>query len=195
METNVRNYTDQELLDKATSLKSFEGIPSGYWLYFVRSNENASNKFDDKVYFWEGDKCIGVSSCTTNSGTYGLKNFLKWNKKGTAVLASNNWYYDTWAKGMHKGKMKGWVQTLRKVLVYRDNNLNDIAEQIGEPEWGFFGINIHTVTYGLENILKSLIGGWSVGCMVLNDTSVYRKMIADSQKHQEKLTIVLIDEF
>ena len=36
--TNVKNYTDQQLLERVMKLKSFKFIPAGMWLLFVRSN-------------------------------------------------------------------------------------------------------------------------------------------------------------
>ena len=46
--SNVKNYTDKQLLDRVMSLKSFTFIPAGLWLLFVRSNEDQNNVFDDK---------------------------------------------------------------------------------------------------------------------------------------------------
>ena len=122
--TNVRAYTDKELLDKIKTVDGYTHTPKGYYMIFVRSNEDAANKFDDKVYLFKGHKFIDVTSCTTNSGTYGLLNFSKWNKKGTALLKSNQAYYNCWKQGWHKKRMRAWVQTAGRVIVSRDNNKN-----------------------------------------------------------------------
>ena len=106
----VRAYTDKQLLDKVISLSTFNGIPKGYWLLGVRSNEDEPDKYDDKVYLYYGTKFIMVTSCTTNPGKYGLLNFKEWNSQGVAVIKSNMWHYDLWKPGIHKGKMKALVQ-------------------------------------------------------------------------------------
>ena len=195
MKTNVRTYEDHELLNHVKNIEGYEGIPNDYWMIFVRSNEDETNSFDDKCYIFKGEIFQTVTSCTTNSGSYGLKNFFKWRKEGVAVLSSNRWYVKTWENGLHKGRMKAWVQTLKKVLVYRDNDKDGKSEQLGTPEWGFFGINIHTVTYGLADIVKTQINGWSVGCLVFNVTKKYRSILKEIQDYQTDLTVVLIDEF
>ena len=52
--TNVRSYTDKELLDKIKTVDGYTHTPTNYYMIFVRSNEDAPNKFDDKVYLFKG---------------------------------------------------------------------------------------------------------------------------------------------
>ena len=88
----VKSYSDSQLLDRVKSIKSFKGIPEGYWILGVRSNEDEPNKFDDKFYIWNGEKFITMTSGTTNPGTPILEGgFLKYNKVGAAVLKSDEW--------------------------------------------------------------------------------------------------------
>ncbi len=196
-DNNVRSYTDEQILNRVKEMNSFVHIPQGYWFCFIRSNEDAYNKFDDKAYMFKGETFIGVTSCTTNSGAYGLKNFRKWNKHGAALLKADMWYYTAWMRGMHKGKMQAWRQTGAKVAVYRDSNGDHRTDAVGKVYWGYFGINIHTVSYNsLANIVKRYIGGWSVGCMVLNATRIYRKFLSLVDKSEQKeMTACVLTEF
>ena len=95
MSSNVRSYTANELLAKVSTLPSFKGYPETYWCLFVRSNEDATDKFDDKMYLFRGSKFVLVTSCTTNKGN-----------KGTGVVCANTWNYGAWQIGKHKGKVK-----------------------------------------------------------------------------------------
>ena len=45
----VRAYTDKQLLEKVISLSTFNGIPKGYWLLGVRSNEDEPDKFRMRI--------------------------------------------------------------------------------------------------------------------------------------------------
>ena len=47
--TNVRSYTDIELLEKVKLVRNYKGIPGTYWILAVRSNEDETDKFDDKL--------------------------------------------------------------------------------------------------------------------------------------------------
>ena len=46
--SNVKNYTDKQLLDRVKLMINYKDIPSGYWILGVRSNEDQANVFDDK---------------------------------------------------------------------------------------------------------------------------------------------------
>ena len=50
--TKVRSYTDKQLLDKVKSLDTFKGLPAGYWILGIRSNEDVFDTFDDKFYLY-----------------------------------------------------------------------------------------------------------------------------------------------
>lgn len=195
---NVRSYTDNELLTKVSKLPSFKGFPSGYWLLGVRSNEDKSDSYDDKFYLFKNKTFIMVTSGTTNPGKWGLLNFEKYNSQGCAVVKAEEWYYDLWGNGLHKGKMKALVQ-MTDILFFRDNNKNLKSEEIGKIFKGRIGINFHTCTYEKEpSILKKFIGWtigrWSEGCQVANVAEDYYKII-NLVASQYRTTYCLIKEF
>ena len=205
METNVRKYTDKQLLDRVKSLEGFEYIPTGRWIIGVRSNEDASNNYDDKFYEYEGEEFIRVLTGTTNAGAGILKGgFLKYNKYGCAILKADEWYYNVWQWGFHRGKMTALRQLGAKVKVFRDGNLNGKSEEIGEETRGFYGINYHTNTYNFSPrnlaIVKMFIGNWSAGCQVINDRKQYLEQMtwyrnAYLDETQKYVTYVLLNEF
>lgn len=202
MKTNVRSYTDVELIERAKQTQGFKGFPEGYWLYGIRSNEDEPNKFDDKIYLFKGDKFAGVvTSATTNCGTPALKGFEKYNSTGAFVLKSDFWHHDMWTPFnadktpfKHKGKIIALGQA-KPVVGYRDGNKNDKSEELGDPVKGWFGINFHPSSYNLwSKIVGAEIGWWSAGCQVVNDLSKYRQ-IMDKVKNQKRVTYLLINEF
>lgn len=203
--TNVKKYTNKQLLDRVKSLDSFEKIPKGRWIIGVRSNEDATNEYDDKFYEFEKTKFIRVLTGTTNAGAGILKGgFRKYNKKGTAILKADEWYHNVWQWGYHRGKMTALRQVGSKVKVFRDGNLNGKAEEIGEMTSGWYGINYHTNTYdfSLRNlkIVKLFINNWSAGCQVINDREEYLEQMtwyrnAYIEDRQKYITYCLLNEF
>lgn len=194
----VKAYTDKQLLDRVSSLKTYNGIPKGYWLLGVRSNEDTPDVYDDKMYLFNGTKFVMVTSCTTNPGKYGLLNFKEWNSQGVAVIKSDMWHYDLWRPGIHKGKMKALVQNTN-VAYYRDNDKDLKSEEIGKIHYGMIGINFHGNTYHNDtNIFKKIftwiIGKWAIGCQVCNNMFDYYKII-DTVYSQKTITYCLINEF
>lgn len=192
--SNVRNYTDKELLDRVKSLPSCAYIPKGYWLLGVQSNEDEFNVFDDKFYLFRGHKFILVTNGTTNAGLSGLKGYERYNKKGCAVIKTNEWYYNLWEYGLHRGRMPALRQR-KPIKYFRDWNKNQKAEQIGEVYEGIIGINFHTVIYGHNpGFWRRLVGGWSVGCQVANIVKTYYRIL-DLCRTQDTVSYCLIDEF
>lgn len=189
----VRSYTDEELLKRAASMPDFEEFPVGYWILGVRSKADTPDGYDDKFYIYKGVEFVTVTTGSTNSGVYGLLNFKKWNRRGTAVVKSNEWYYDLWKPGSHKGKMKALVQNT-KIKVYRDNNMDDKNDETGEIYEGYYGINFHTITYKLINFIRHSIGVWSVGCQTPNKTKDYYRIL-DLVYKQKTITYCLLKEF
>ena len=201
----VRKYTDDELLSKVKTLSNFKGIPNERWILGVRSKHDLTNKFDDKFYFYEGEKFIDVMTGTTNAGlTYLKGGFKTYNKLGCAILKSDEWFYNVWQFGLHRGKMKALRQVGAKVKIYRDNDLDGKAEEIGDIYSGWFGINFHTNTYDFskENlkIKKTDINNWSAGCQVANDREKYAEQMsyfefALKNGTQKFVSYCLINEF
>lgn len=181
--TNVRKYTDVELLDRVKTLKGFKGIPDTYWILGVRSNEDETDKFDDKCYLFRGSKFVLVTSCTTNKGN-----------KGTGVVCANVWNYGAWQIGKHKGKVKAGIQ--RVGFPYQRDFTNDgKTNPTTEIKTDIRGFNFHPADHDINrNIVKTNIGGWSEGCFVLNDIPTYLKII-NLLETQKIWSMVIVDEF
>ena len=192
--SNVKSYTDKQILDRVKSLKSFKGIPQGYWIVGVRSNEDAPNKYDDKFYLFNGEQFVKVVTGTTNPGTPILQGgYLKYNKVGAAVVKADEVYYDVWKFGLHQGKMPA-LRQIGNFIVYRDGDKDGKSEEIGAPIVGSgYGINFHTCSY-LDKVVGENIGGWSAGCQVVNNTEQYY-MIINLIKNQNRITYCLLNEF
>lgn len=187
--TTVRSFTDKELLERAMSVEGFKGFPPGRFIIGVRSKKKAFNVYDDKFFEYENIKnattndisamkFIRVLTGTTEPGGSILKKgWRKFNKYGAAILASDKWYYNLWQYGLHNGKMPALKQVGSQVSVFRDGDDDEIAEELGKPISGWYGINYHTNTYDFSKASKSIIswfiGGWSAGCQVVNAREQY----------------------
>jgi hypothetical protein len=202
---SVKSYSDDQLLSRVKALSSFVKIPSGRWIIGVRSNEDYTDKFDDKFYEYEGETFLRVLSGTTNPGASILKGgFKSYNSKGAAVVKADEWYYDLWKYGLHKGKMPALLQLGSKVKIYRDGDQDGKSEEIGGIERGWYGINFHTNTYDFSEpnlkVKKDSVSGWSAGCQVSNDRVKYAEMMEYYSKAlkngtQTHVSYVLLNEF
>lgn len=194
--SNVKSYTANQLLNRVKNLPSFKGFPKTFWILGVRSNEDQPDAFDDKFYLFRGEQFIMVANGTTNAGRSILAGkFKTYNQMGAAVVKANEWYYNVWRSGKHKGKMNALVQTGGKIKFYRDGNMNAKAEELGTLFEGYIGINFHASTYDFSKpITKALIGEWSAGCQVVANNMEYKKII-DYCYPQWTTTYCLIDEF
>lgn len=192
---NVRNYTDKEILDRIKSLPSFKAIPTAKYIVGIRSNEDATNKFDDKFYMFEGEKFIDVTTGTTNPGAPILEGgFLKYNKAGAAVVKADTWYYDVWAYGLHMNRMPA-LRQVGKITVHRDGDKDGKSEELGAPITGLYGINFHAATYNSDfKGIQENIGEWSAGCQVVNDKQEHLRWV-EMLKAQPRVSYVLLNEF
>lgn len=192
----VKSYTDKQLLDRVRSLPSYQYIPKGYWFCFVRSNEDRPDVFDDKCYLFKGEKFIEVTSCTTNPGLKGLRNYQNYNPKGTFVAKSDQWNMKVWKMGLHRGKMIA-LRQVRKMFGFRDRNRNNKSEENGVVDCGLFGINFHCIDYKLRRgYWRRFIGGWSVGCFVLNHVDTYKRFFnLFKSAGQSEFSFCLLKEF
>lgn len=190
----VRPYTDDQLLSHCRSLKSFIDFPHNYWILGVQSNEDAYDLFDDKFYLYHAGTFIMVLTGTTNAGSKALLNYKKYNRLGTAIIKTDEWYYGIWRIGLHKKRMVALKQ-IRPILHYRDGNRNRKSEQSGKLYNKLIGVEFHTATYtGTPGFVRKLIGGWSAGCQVANEIDKYYKVIK-LVKSQESVSYCLIKEF
>lgn len=193
-DNKVKSYTDSQLLTRCESVSGFKAFPKDYWILGVRSNEDSANLFDDKFYIFKGREFIMVTSGTTNPGKKALFGFQKYNPKGAAVIKSNQWYYDVWKVGLHRGAMKA-LRQVKNMLFYRDGDKDLRSEEVGPVYRGMIGLNFHTISYNrFTNLILKYIGGWSAGCQVANNVDDYYK-IMKLVKKQKIVTYCLIKEF
>lgn len=189
--SNVRTYTDQQILNKVRACPSFRGFPKGYWLVGVRSNEDAFNRFDDKFYCFKGDQFIATWKCTTNAGTDMLS---PTNPRGEAVLKTGDIYYDSHERRLHRGKVMAYCQ--RRVLpLHRDGDRDRKTEELGTARLEIVGINIHPASYQIGSRAERLaIQGWSQGCQVFAIREDFDDFM-DMTEGQPTLTYSLLPEW
>jgi len=194
--TNVRSYTDTQLIDRVESLSTFRGWVKGKYDIWVRSSEDEYNRFDDKVYsfecFEDGErpKFIMVCSGTTNAGSQGLKNFEKYNRLGCAVMKSDVIVYKSHQLGKHKGKYWAYVQSYSVGFpYYRDNNKDNKSDEVGRVYRNRIGANCHKA-----GDYSTQIGGWSVACLVRNIKKQYLKWMKWMDKNQY-LNVAILKEW
>lgn len=189
----VKNYTDAQLLNKVKSLPSFKQFPNEYWILGVQSQEDTFNVFDDKFYIFKGQQFIMVTSGTTNAGKNGLMNYNTYNAEGVAVIKTNEFYYNVWKFGLHRGKMEA-LRQVKPFLISRDGDKDQkIEEGLSLPV--MCGINFHSNTYDLtQTEIKEIIGGWSLGCQVVNNKKKYLEII-ELLKPQKLVSYCLLKEF
>ncbi len=185
----MKNYTSEEIINQMKSLGY--KIPK-FHLVGIRSKNSVPDKFDDLFYIFENYGIIdGPFWCTTNPGKHWLNNLL--NPRGAALLKPGQ-YLDAWKVGQHQGKYTALVQA-KPVTVYRDKDLDDLAEITDYEETGLFGINIHRANDKLTSIL---IGKWSAGCQVLASPTDFSRLMSRVGFHSHDhnfYTYTLLDEF
>lgn len=187
MKSNVKSYSDAQILGQVATANGFNpsvgdsGYPTNYWFVGIRSNEDAFNTNDDKIYIFKGKTFIDVYRGTTNAGNDLLK---PTNRAGEAILSSGYMLYDAWMRGFHRGKVLAYIQH-KQVPVHRDNDRDRKAEELGKPIWGMYGINIHPQSYVKGSIIeREFINGWSLGCINFAVRSEFDKVmrLTESQK-------------
>jgi len=191
--TKVKSYTSVQLLERVALTEGFKGYPLGYWILAIRSTEDTYNVMDDKFYIFSHKIFVDVITGTTNSGGYGLKNFAKWNTKGTAIIKSDEWYYDVYQIGLHKGRMQA-LRQVGNMKYYRDGNGDNKIDEKGEIEVANNYTNFHCNDYSIKKGITSwAIGGWSVGCIVANDLTKYYELL--KRVGNNRVSLCLIKEF
>ena len=193
MKTNVKNYTSTQLLDRVKSLDSFAYIPKEHWLIGVRSEEDETNKFDDKFYHFYEERFIGVYSGTTHTGIKGLVDFETYNKLGAAILKSDTIVYDSHRRGLSKDTMV--YRQHKSFPYYRDNNKNGKVEEIGQLYSDMIHAHIHDVKLGNVDVSKEDINGWSLACQVFNNGKQWHEFFDVHTIGQEFMTLCILKEF
>jgi hypothetical protein len=195
--SNVKNYTDSQIIQRVESLSTFKGWKKGKYDIWIRSDEDEFDKFDDKVYSFEvlveGErpKFKMVCTGTTNAGSQGLLNFEKYNSLGCAVLMADTIVYNSHEYGLHKNDPNhpAYIQSFKVGFPYtRDNNKNKKAENYGKVYTNRIGANCHRA--GKASIL---IGGWSIACLVRNIIEQYNAWLKWMNK--EPLSVAILKEW
>lgn len=191
----MKNYTDKELLDRVKTLKSYTHIPE-LLLIGVRSKADIFNQYDDKFYFYWNRVFITHTTGTTNPGSFSLLGGWKsTNKIGSAIVKSDEIYYDVYGYGLHKGKMPA-LRQIGNMKYFRDNDNDKFSEEIGKEYSGNFATAFHFNDYNIvSKTLKILIGGWSEGCQVANVSEPYNKIINLVKSEKKKVSYALLKEF
>jgi hypothetical protein len=189
----LRNYTNKEILEHVESLPTFTGWKIGVYDIWIRNISDNPNVFDDKVYTFEctsngiKPKFIMVCTGTSNAGLTGLKEFKKYNSEGCGVLKSDIVVYDSHKYGLHKGKYPAYTQN-KPYPYYRDNNLNDKAEEIGTIHNNIIGANCHHA-----GVNSTFINDWSLACLVRNVLKQFDAWMKFMNKRP--LTVIILKSF
>jgi len=181
----MKKYKVEELQLQFTKL-GYKWLP--FQIVGIRSKADSPNKFDDLIGLVEKDNITWFTG-TTNPGTHWLKNLL--NPKGAALLKPNQ-YLDTWKLALHQGKYEALCQR-KPVIVYRDSNKNNFAEETAVVDTGLFGINIHRAN---PSVISTIIDKWSAGCQVLNNPLDFNFLLKRCKESGLKdFSYVLLKEF
>lgn len=193
--TNVKNYTDAQIIARVeTNAAGFSGWKKGIYDVWVRSTEDVTDAFDDKVYTFEAEKAGDVPKfrmvCTgtSHAGSYGLKRFDDYNPEGCAVLEADRIVYDSHSYGFHKN-YRAYRQT-KGFPYYRDDNRNGKAEQIGKTRNEIILANCHRAAASGES---TRIYNWSVACLVRNKAKQWNDWMAFMNKRP--LTVCILSEW
>lgn len=198
--TNVRSYSDKELLDKVLEIGGTIPPKGKYLIIGVQSNEDAFNVFDDKFYVFDGPEFIMVSTGTTNPGKTALLFFENYKLPGAAVWKTNQWCPDLYSRGMHKAsRADGGMRALRQqkpIYFYRDSDGDQFSEEQGELFHDVIYANMHGVDYNpFSEVKREFINGWSFGCQVWNRMGDYRQMLKAVWDRNKPVDYALLKEF
>ncbi len=178
----VKNFS---WIKEAFAEHKYEWMP--FHIVGLRVHDARPNRYDDLIVLIDGD--IGYTfNATTKPGKHWLLNLL--NSKGTAVLKPGQ-YINTWQIGLHQGKYKALTQCA-PLVVYRDNDKDEIAENLGVEEKGIFGINIHRSN---PSLTSQLVDKWSAGCQVFADPKDFEFFMKKCEASGlKKFTYTLLNE-
>lgn len=201
MKSSVKKYTDKDLIDRMKSLPSFLYVPKKPHIIVVRSNEDVPDTYDDKLYLFIGEQCIDVMPCTSNSGIYGLRNFFKWNRVGTAVIKFDEIYYNAFMKSdgkrvrHHNGRMQ-CLRLMSPIKHYRDGNRNNKIDESGQVYESNINTNVHANSYKYKKGIRTwIIGKFGTGCTVVNDLTKYWQSLMVRIHYNQPVTYTGLKEF
>lgn len=198
--TNVKAYTDKQLLDRVEFVGGKVPNVGKYLIIGVQSQEDEFDKFDDKFYVYDGNVFKQVSTGTTNAGRTALKFYDSFNLTGAAVWKTDQFIADCYRPGMHKASRPGGgMRALRQnkpIIYFRDKDKDTRAEQQGPEHNGIIWANMHGVSYDpFSTAVKSTIGSWSFACQVWNRMSDYRFMQKAVWKRGKTVDYCLLKEW
>lgn len=157
----------------------------------IRRNTNVPNSFDDLFcVFWKykSNWTLRVFPCTTDPGTYWLKN--SGNPNGTAIVKEGH-YPKLWHIGLHQGKYKALKQC-NPITVYRDKDKdNELDTVAGTEQTGIFGINCHRAN---ENGQSVQVDKWSAGCLVVQNRNVLHPDFQSTKIYEFEYFLMLCDK-
>jgi hypothetical protein len=188
-------------IKKLAQQKGFTVNQKPYFLniWGFRANSQTPNAFDDEMHVFTNvgterrpKWAYWVFKCTTDPGTYWLKNPM--NEQGTAILNAGQ-YVDAYAIGLHRGKYKALVQ-IGAVSVTRDYNRNAILDfNNGRIMRGLYGINIHRASQVGTTLV---VDKYSAGCQVFKNIRDFDFFIQLCELHRSfhgnKFTYTLVDK-
>ena len=185
-------YTDEQLLARVeTHAQGFEGWKPGLYFIAVRSKADVMDAFDDKGYIFNC-RTAGrrpefkmVVTCTTNAGSYGLREYKKYQQTGCAVLKSNAIVYDSHVRGPHKNYTA--YKQVKSFPYFRDSDKDNKAEETGEEKSGVIAANIHRAS---PSKVSSVIYNWSVACIVMNRPDEFKAFMAYANGRPVSLCIL-----
>jgi hypothetical protein len=184
---NIERLTQPKLLDivnvenciKLAQKMGFEIFHDKVNIWAVRQPKGNFN--DIFIYFWKEQikpntemvwKSIITYGTTEPDSTY-LQSLIKKggrNPNGIAILIADKQYKDCWVFGKHKGKYEALQQYWHyKFTTYRKVK-DDILYYDGLIYTDVAGLNMHTTRIGYK---LDRIFGWSEGCQVIFDASLY----------------------
>ena len=190
-------YTDKELLwQTETHAKGFDGWKKGVYDIWVRRDDQPSemDEFNDKVYTFScaADGSIPefrmVCTGTSHAGSYGLKQFQKYNRLGCAVLEADRIVYESHLFGRHKNYPA--YRQAKGFPYYRDNDRDNLAEEVGKVYNDIIFANCHRASQTGES---TRIYNWSVACLVRNKSNQWNAWLAYMDKRP--LSVVILKEF
>jgi hypothetical protein len=191
----MMRYTDQQLIARvASTAKGFTGWHDGMYAVCVRSNADAPDRFDDKLYLFEAKagkpQFIMVAGCTTHPGLDVLRNFArKYNPAGEPVMLADQIVYGSHAFGLHQGKYNAYRQ-VRPIPYVRDRDGDAKAETEGRVHNDIIMMNIHRAS---ASRVSTNIVNWSAGCIVINDPARFNAFMTHMKRRP--LSLCVLREF
>jgi len=165
----------------------------GKWdlnLIGLRTPNTEANLFDDFLFVVcrdsENKWCTWVFRCTTDAGTYWLRNPSR--VDGTAILVDPQQCRSAYQLDLHAGRYLALCQR-KPVKVWRDANRDEILDRYGAEHVGYFGINIHRAS---QTRIVNEVERYSAGCTVIQDFDEFDFLLSLCKK---QIAVLGYDKF